>query len=107
MQEITDEKSLAQAFEAPRFLLFKHSTVCPVSAYAHRQVVAFEANHADLPIGWVDVRAKSALSGAVAERTGVEHESPQAFLLRAGEVIWHDHHYGIREADLEAALAGA
>ena len=107
MHQIDDETTLDALFEEPRALLLKHSTVCPVSAYAWREVVSFDAAHPDIAVGWVDVRAHRPLAQAVASRTGVDHESPQAFLLEKGEVVWHDSHYGVREKDLNEAVESA
>jgi bacillithiol system protein YtxJ len=36
----------------------------------------------------------------------VRHESPQALVLRGGEVVWHDSHYGIQVEALNQAVAG-
>ena len=107
MDRIEDEKALDALLEAPRALLLKHSTVCPVSAHAWREVVSFDAAHPEVTVGWIDVRADRSLARAVADRTGVDHESPQAFLIANGAVAWHDSHYGIREADLNEAVQGA
>lgn len=106
MEQIQDEQALEAAFRAPLYFLYKHSPRCGVSAYTERELGVFEAAHPEVPIGWIDVIADRALSRAVSERTGVEHESPQGFFLKHGEVVWHDSHYGIRARFLEAALTG-
>ena len=64
---------------------------------------AFAAAHLECPTGWIEVVAQRALARAVAERTGVRHESPQALWLEAGRVRWNASHSAITEASLAAA----
>jgi bacillithiol system protein YtxJ len=104
--QIAGEADLERAFAAPAFLLFKHSLVCPVSAQAFNEYRHFLAAGGAPPSAWLDVRGQRALSQAVAARTGVTHESPQALLLRHGAVAWHASHGEITRASLRAAAAG-
>ena len=101
---IAGEEALIAALGAPRFLLFKHSLVCPVSARGYAEYRAFLAEHPDTPSAWIDVIGQRALSLAVAERTGVKHESPQALVLRDGVVTWHASHGAITRLALAEAL---
>jgi bacillithiol system protein YtxJ len=64
--------------------VFKHSTTCPLSARAAREV---EAIVTALPIYWINVREQRDLSNWFAETYGVIHESPQLVLLRAGRPV--------------------
>ena len=43
--------------------------------------------------------------GAVAEKTGLRHESPQALLLKDGKVVWHESHGSIRVESLNQAVS--
>ena len=105
-EKITGEEDLERALAAPRFLLFKHSLVCPISAAAFNEYRRFLAAGGSVPTAWLDVRGQRPLAQAVAARTGVPHESPQALLLEAGKVVWHASHGAITRASLRAA-AGA
>jgi bacillithiol system protein YtxJ len=72
------------------FYVFKHSTTCPTSARAAREVAAART---DLPVFQVNVREQRELAGWVAETYRVDHESPQLILIRDGKAmkIWnHD-----------------
>jgi bacillithiol system protein YtxJ len=82
-------------------LLFKHSTACPISASAAREVRTLET---DLPIYWVNVIEQRGLSNWVAEAYGVTHESPQLILIRGGaqKKVWS--HYAITARDVMPAL---
>ena len=45
MRPVTDAQELSRAFEEPWALVFKHSTRCPVSTAAHREVAEFRRRH--------------------------------------------------------------
>lgn len=102
MRPVRDEQELARAFEEPWALVFKHSTRCPVSTAAHREVAGFRQKHPEAPVYVVHVVEQRDLSKAVAERTGVRHESPQAIVLASGAVAWSDSHEGVTADALEA-----
>ena len=92
VREIPDAAALAAAIESPRAVLFKHSTRCPVSAYVIDEVMAFAEDHPEWPVYLLKVIEQRPLSNEAAERLGVRHESPQAFLLHRGRVRWHGSH---------------
>lgn len=89
--------------------LFKHSTRCGASAYALLELEKFLREHGDAldaTVRLLEVPRQRELSDAVAERTGVRHQSPQLLVLRDGKVIWQASHWGIERPRLERALAG-
>jgi bacillithiol system protein YtxJ len=94
---------LEAAFAAERFLLFKHSTTCPISAAAFEEYERWSAAHPGTRTGWIDVVQERALARAVAERTGIRHESPQAILLERGQPRWNASHGAIDLASLAEA----
>ena len=104
MQRFEDLAALDRALAAPEFLVFKHSTICPVSAAAFAEYEAFCDARRDVPTGWIDVIEERPLSQHVAAVARVRHESPQALLVRDGRVVWHASHGGISRKTLEAAL---
>ena len=53
------------------------------------------------------MREDRPLSLAVAERTGVRHESPQVICLRGGRAVGQASHYDINAATLGRLLAAA
>ncbi|HEX6882159.1 MAG TPA: bacillithiol system redox-active protein YtxJ [Planctomycetota bacterium] len=95
---------LEAALAAPRFLVFKHSPTCPISAEAFAEYEEWAASHPECPTAWIEVVQERPLARAVAERTGVKHESPQALLLEAGRVAWSASHSAITAAALEHAV---
>ena len=104
MEPVRDAAELERAFGEPWALVFKHSTRCPVSSAAWREVAAFRKAHPEAVVYVVHVVEQRALSSAVAARTGVRHESPQAILLENGRVAWHDSHEGVTAEALERLL---
>jgi bacillithiol system protein YtxJ len=96
-----DERAIDAALRAERFLLFKHSNRCSISARAFREYEAFVAAHPETPAGWIDVVAHRPLSLRVAECTGVAHQSPQALWIRDGAVSWRASHTSITRDALE------
>ena len=91
------------AFGAPRFLLFKHSTTCPISAAAFAEYERWASAHPGEATGWIEVLAERPLARAASERTGIRHESPQAILLEGGRPKWNASHQRITSASLAAA----
>jgi bacillithiol system protein YtxJ len=92
------DRFLAQSNGSPA-IVFKHSNSCGISARAHVQMSRLE-----FPVGLVIVQAARALSDEIAVRTGVEHETPQVFILSDGEVLWTASHGQITAEAVELAL---
>lgn len=77
--------------------IFKHSLTCPVSGEALAEFRAFAADGgSEEGCAVIEVQTARPLSDELSRRTGVRHESPQALLLRDGDVVWHESHWRIR-----------
>ena len=105
-RRILDEADLDGLLAAPRSLLFKHSPICPTSARAFGEYRRWLAGGARIETAWLDVIEQRPLSLAVAERTGVRHESPQVLLFEGGRVRWHASHGAITRESLEEHVGG-
>ncbi|MBI1320820.1 MAG: bacillithiol system redox-active protein YtxJ [Candidatus Hydrogenedens sp.] len=108
VQELTTneqwESVLAASVEAPQWV-FKHSTTCPISAGAYRQVGAYLDGRADsTPAHLVKVIESRPVSNAIASATGVTHQSPQMLLLKDGKAVWNASHGAITASALTQAL---
>ncbi len=88
-------------------VLFKHSTRCPISGAAYREMEKFTAEHPDVPCGIVLVVEDRPLSQHITEVTGVPHQSPQALVLSCGKVACHVSHYTITCRQLAEACDAA
>ncbi len=102
------EPLIARSRETP-VLLFKHSLTCPISGAALRQYQRFlDQRSDDDPTLYTLIEVQNArdVSTEIARVTGVRHESPQALLLRGGEVAWHASHWSIKAEALASAVDG-
>lgn len=100
----TEELEQFIAGEGKR-LLFKHSTICPISTAAYEEFQA-SLQQQDVPSAVILVREDRPVSNAVEERFGIKHESPQIFLLEDGQVKWHTSHWKITQDSIAQALKG-
>lgn len=93
--------------QGPRpYVVFKHSTTCPISAAAEREFRTWAASVGpDGPDLWaVQVPRQSALSRRIAVDTGIAHQSPQVLFIRDGRVVWQASHRAITAGALRAAI---
>ena len=102
--EIDAKTSIDELMALELVVLFKHSHACPVSWAAHSQVARFAAHHPSIAVFMIPVIKERAFSRAIAQRIGVEHESPQVIVLRRGAVEAVASHGEITEAELSRAL---
>jgi bacillithiol system protein YtxJ len=79
-------------------LLFLHDPFCPTSARAARQITAFGK-----PVHLINVSTQPELTEEVEQRTGIKHESPQAFVFSNGRPFWFASHGRITSAGLNEA----
>lgn len=96
---IEEIDSLIEKSNEQAVIFFKHSTTCPISHGVHREV-----SNADAEINLIIVQTARAVSNHIAEKTGVRHESPQAIVVKNGEVVYHASHYDVTADDLENSL---
>lgn len=109
LRSMADLNEMLEASYRVPILLFKHSTRCPVSAWASQEWARFAASPEARRVGLAMVRVIESrpVSLAVARQVGVAHESPQAILVRNGRGVWSRSHYGITAQALKAAASSA
>lgn len=101
------EDALAVSSERP-ILLFKHSTTCPVSANAYKELRRFLESDGDgAEVRLIVVQSARSVSDRAAELLGVRHESPQAIVVRDGRAVWNASHFDITSRALLEALRTA
>lgn len=107
LQNVGDLDGIVAASHSRPQLVLKHSTRCSISAAAkHRFDSDLYALGLAMDLHYLDLLVHRDVSNAVAEKTGIRHESPQALLIIGGEVAYHDSHYGIDpEAVRQLAMA--
>ncbi len=100
--EINSTEQLNELFELSNekpIVLFKHSTTCPISAGVHQEI-----SNADADVNIVIVQKARNVSDAIAQKTGIRHESPQAIILKDGKVVYHAAHYDVTADEVNAKL---
>ena len=101
-QTLVRDNLLNEVLEADLAIIYKHSSRCPTSTMAMRQVKDFMAKNPDIPVYVVDVIRDRALSRQLADDLGVQHQSPQVVVLKKGTLQAHGSHYDISAERMEA-----
>lgn len=107
MRQLLSEADLQEfltGHQGEHVLIFKHSTQCPISAAANRQVNTFESENPGVPVGVIRVIEERPLSLSFAESIGVRHASPQVIVLLDGRPVWNASHYDITVESLADAV---
>ena len=82
-------------------LIFKHSTRCSISRFVLSDFMAhFSYSDTEFGANYLDLLNHRDISGAIAERLGVFHQSPQLIVIKNGKAIAHASHEGINELQL-------
>lgn len=92
------EEIFQKSHEAP-VLVFKHSTTCPISAAAYRQIEGVDGD-----VNIIVVQTARGVSNELANRTGIRHESPQAIVLKDGKPVYHASHYSVTAEEINGKL---
>ena len=103
-KEIRSPEKLDELFEQSNekpIVLFKHSLTCPISSGVYEEIA-----NADADINVVVVQTARNISNAIADKTGVRHETPQAIVLKDGKVVYHASHYDVTAEDVEESVNG-
>lgn len=111
MTKMTSSEQLhgaVKSSDSKALLIFKHSTRCPISAAAYRQVEDYLKGRPNEQVNYalIDVIANRPVSNEAAETLGVKHESPQVILVQQGKPVWHTSHSQITAEALAGKLGG-
>ena len=87
-----------QSFNKPQ-VIFKHSTTCSISGMALSRMDRSEFP-ASIDFYLLDLKQYRNISNQIAEKFQVHHESPQVLLIKKGECIYDESHYGIQMDEL-------
>ena len=103
IETVTELDGLFETSKQRPVWIFKHSLTCPISSIAWEEFQRFAGGRPDESgiFALIELQKARPVSNAVAQKTGVRHESPQAILVRDGHAAWHASHYGIRRERLE------
>ena len=93
--DIDSEEKLEEVFRAGKAVLFKHSTACGVSAVVYKEMEKFARENPGVPVYLLGVREQRDLSTKVQGVFGIQHESPQAIVIKDGKAVWNDSHSAV------------
>lgn len=109
-QEITSTAGLAEMMELSEqqpVLFFKHSRTCGISQRAfgefERYLQSSESHQVRNCV--IVVQTAREVSNELARLVSIEHESPQAILVRGKRAIWNDSHMALKSNVLQAAVS--
>lgn len=86
-------------------IYFKHSTRCPISLRAKREMDSYlTGKPEDIEFELIDVISNKARSQEVARQFDVEHESPQVIITDENNVIWTASHRQVTEENVKEAI---
>lgn len=96
------EQIKAASFNRPQ-VIFKHSTTCSISRMA---LDRFEraSSPENVDFYYLDLLKYRQISTAIADFFQVHHESPQVILIKDGECVYDESHYGIMMDELISFL---
>lgn len=99
-QTLTEEAQLAEimaaSFQQPQ-LVFKHSTTCGISLHAKfRLEESADALNEIFALHYLDLLRFRPISNQIAAEWNIPHQSPQAILIKDGNILYHTSHNGIQ-----------
>lgn len=94
MTSIDQIETIKEASNTKPQVIFKHSTTCSISNMAFARFERADAPDA-IDFHYLDLLQHRNISNAIAEAFQVHHESPQVLLIKNGECIYDESHYGI------------
>ncbi len=101
-------EDLNQALEESKqrpILIFKHSATCPISSRALREFHKYlETADVTVTYNLITVQTDRPVSNEVAARLEVQHETPQAIIVKNGKSIWDASHFSINASAIDAAI---
>lgn len=88
--------------ESHPVVIFKHSTRCSISAATLNRLERKWDNKKveNLIPYFLDIIANRDISNAIAHRYQIEHESPQALVLKEGKCVYSNSHFDITFDDI-------
>ena len=86
-------------------VIFKHSTTCGISRMVLNMFNSgFSLEEGQMDFYFLDLQAHRNVSNEVAQKLGVQHQSPQLLIVKNGVVVHHDSHGAISDIQLEKYL---
>ena len=87
------EKAIESSYIQP-VVLFKHSTRCSISDMALYRVEGFSSESLN-NYYYIDLLSYREISDLISEKFNLEHQSPQAIMIKDGQLLHHESHSSI------------
>jgi len=98
---LTDESQIEEIINLSNqkpVLIFKHSTSCGISSMVLKRFEnKLNKNEGDFYYYYLDLLQYRNISNYVSKKFHVYHQSPQLLVIKNGEVLHHNSHYGIMD----------
>ena len=105
--QLTNENQLPSLLEESNHravMFFKHSTRCSISSMAKSRLENdWDLDEEVTPV-YLDLISYRSLSNLLAEKFGVQHESPQIILVKDGMATYNASHSQISVNDIKKSL---
>lgn len=100
---------LLQASHQQPVLFFKHSNACPISSRAFGEFQKYLASDASAAVNHALIVVQTAreVSDQLADALGIQHETPQAIIVRDGKAVWDESHFKLKSEVIANAVSQA
>ncbi|MEP2670537.1 MAG: bacillithiol system redox-active protein YtxJ [Cyclobacteriaceae bacterium] len=105
--ELTTLDQIDQVIEESKHtpvLIFKHSRSCSISKASLDRLERNWNLDKEAKTYFLDLLSYRNISNAIAERFGVQHESPQVLIIEQGESVYDKSHFDINYQDIKNKL---
>ncbi len=103
--QVEDLQNRSKQSPEKTFLIFKHSTRCGISSMALRRFEEEWEAIENIELFFLDLIQYRDVSQKIQNHFNVWHESPQAIVIKNGEVIYHASHSAISAQAISSLLA--
>ena len=105
LTEIGQLAALTSESKIKPVLIFKHSTRCGVSRMALKSFEKeFDIENDKIDVYFLDLLSYREISGEIASKFNVSHQSPQVILISDEKVIYHNSHYQISANEIKKLI---
>lgn len=85
-------------------LFFKHSSRCSISSMALNRFESKWEENADCTLYFIDLLVHRDVSNKLSELSSIDHQSPQAILIKNKKVVYNESHSGISAVEIQELI---
>lgn len=104
LTSLSQLEDLAKESAEGPVLIFKHSRSCSISSTALARLERNWNLGEKVNIYFLDLLSYRDISNAIAEKFGVQHESPQVLILENGKSVFNCSHFDINFKEISKRL---